>query len=577
MTPDSGWLAAALLVAGVAATATVDAAGESAQILTAQFLLGDQPLDAPVPMREFAPGPETPPATAARSATLSLPASPASGFEVLVDLWNRSGSVGPGLSVLPAIDIDVVQYEGHLIPTRRGSARSGHPYWEWIVQPGLVWRVASDGKWWRAALPVALRERNADCVHNGVMTWLFTDAGDVSRVAYQFSSETCGYLQFNLWGTAAANYRERRPDDAQEVIARFRKHRQQKLPVRPLTELKLAYPGVDAQDLAVSDGIRRDDLSVFGIVVDGSNYRSSCPTRHGPYPFCDSLPLPAYSTAKSLIAAVAAMRIEKRLPGSLERSIGGLVHECDTKKWQDVSIEHALDMATGNYASKVPQADEQSEASRSFIFSPTHAAKIAFACDYYERRSQPGTAFVYHTSDTYVVGVALQRLLRQHEGEGADIYDDLLLPIWQDLALSPLMDRTLRTDDRERQPFTGYGLTYELDDVLRVAMWLAAGATIDGGPALDQAMLSASLQQDPADRGLVAGAGDLRYNNGFWAYDSGPSLGCEDAVWTPFMSGVSGITIALFPNGVVYYYFSDSYVFRWQSGREIAHAIRNLC
>ena len=27
----------------------------------------------------------------------------------------------------------------------------------------------------------------------------------------------------------------------------------------------------------------------------------------------------------------------------------------------------------------------------------------------------------------------------------------------------------------------------------------------------------------------------------------------------------------------IYYYFSDSYVFRWQTGREAAHAIRPLC
>jgi hypothetical protein len=33
----------------------------------------------------------------------------------------------------------------------------------------------------------------------------------------------------------------------------------------------------------------------------------------------------------------------------------------------------------------------------------------------------------------------------------------------------------------------------------------------------------------------------------------------------------------MFPNGVIYYYFSDSYVFRWQTGREAADAIRPLC
>ena len=43
------------------------------------------------------------------------------------------------------------------------------------------------------------------------------------------------------------------------------------------------------------------------------------------------------------------------------------------------------------------------------------------------------------------------------------------------------------------------------------------------------------------------------------------------------MSGVSGISVAMFPNGVVYYYFSDSYVFRWQSARVAAHTMESLC
>ena len=154
----------------------------------------------------------------------------------------------------------------------------------------------------------------------------------------------------------------------------------------------------------------------------------------------------------------------------------------------------------------------------------------------------------------------------------------LLEPIWRTLNLSPQLDVTKRTYDDEAQPFTGYGLTYEADDVVRIANWLSyEGGMLDGKPALDAAMLEASLQRGAAVTGLRAGRDDLYYNNGFWAYDAGPSLNCSEPVWVPFMSGVSGITVAMFPNGVIYYYFSDSYVFRWQSGREAAHLIRPLC
>jgi hypothetical protein len=185
--------------------------------------------------------------------------------------------------------------------------------------------------------------------------------------------------------------------------------------------------------------------------------------------------------------------------------------------------------------------------------------------------------FVYHTSDTYLVGVALQRILE--EVSGGDVYDQVLLePIWRVLNLSPQLDVTKRTYDDEAQPFTGYGLTYEADDIVRIARWLANdGALLEGSPSLDMAMLEASLQRLQAVAGLRAGSDELYYNNGFWAYNAGPSLNCAGPVWVPFMSGVSGITVAMFPNGVIYYYFSDSYVFRWQTGREAAHAVRALC
>ena len=55
--------------------------------------------------------------------------------------------------------------------------------------------------------------------------------------------------------------------------------------------------------------------------------------------------------------------------------------------------------------------------------------------------------------------------------------------------------------------FTGYGLTYEADDIARIANWLANdGGTFDGEPVLDTTMLDASLQRLPDVSGLRAGS-----------------------------------------------------------------------
>ena len=546
--------------------------------LSAGFLLGADPMTATVPMAAFAPPSPATPSEQVFSGTLRLiDVERAGGFRAIHDPWDRSGEIGEPLRHLPGFEFEFVQRGSDVIPLVTGVQRSSHPYWEIMLLPGKAWQAADDHGWTRISLPFALQERAANCTHNGVMSWLFRDNA-VSRVAYQVVSETCGYFKADLWGVVDADYTPRDlADKAAPMIARVDAHRANRLPVRSLEQLAENYAAIDALTLGVADGIPAEDISVLGLVVDGIHYRGDCPTRQGPHPFCSSLPLPSYSTAKSIFASIATMRLERLYPGVSGKLIASLVDECDEPRWRNVTIENALDMATGNFESTDHEVDENSPAHEAFVFADRHAEKIEFACSHFPRKAAPGTTFVYHTSDTYLVGVALQRFLEQRDG--GDIYDSVLLePIWHVLGLSPQLDVTKRTYDDEAKPFTGYGLTYETDDIIRIANWLAyGGAIVDGKPALDTKMLEASLQRLPGVTGLRAGSDDVYYNNGFWAYDAGPSLGCGESVWVPFMSGVSGITVAMFPNEVIYYYFSDSYVFRWQTGREAAHAIRPLC
>jgi len=550
------------------------------QTLTRAFLLGDAALEEPVSMHEFAM-----PATANEpqhllSGSLRLNTTGSRrGFRVVRDDWDRLGKVGDAIGHLPEFNFEFVQRGSDIVPLQRGVQRRDHPYWEIILQPGKAWNEAGDEDWTRVSVPFSLVERSANCTHNGVLTWLFR-ASEISRVAYQISSETCGYLEFDLWGVVAAEYEAREIGVAADpLFRRLAIHRQSRLPLKPLSALASDYPGTEPLAFGIDDGIHPDAMTVYGIVVDGVNYRSDCRTRQGLYPFCDSLPLPSYSTAKSIFAAIATMRLEKLYPGTSQTMIASLIGECDQQRWGNVSIENALDMASGNFRSARPGKDEDSAAHRRFIFSDNHADKLDFACGYFKRKARPGTRFVYHTSDTYLVGTALQAIVRRRQGPDTDLYRSILVkPVWHALHLSPLLDDTKRTYDQVAQPFFGYGLTLEADDILRLASWLGnEGAQLNGEAMLDNALLDASLQRIDSDRGLQAGAENLRYNNGFWAFDAGPSVGCESSAWVPFMSGVSGITVAMFPNGVIYYYFSDSYVFRWQSAREAAHTIRALC
>ncbi|MEE3241412.1 MAG: hypothetical protein VX231_10645 [Pseudomonadota bacterium] len=550
--------------------------------LTADFLNSGKPLSQPISLLEFTPPPSATAPSDRFNAHLTLDTiAIADGFYVLRDSLNRVKQYGQAIRRLPAFSLGFTQQGRDLIPLNRGVMQSEHPYWELLVQPGKVWQETNDQGWSRAAVPFALQERAANCTHNGVFTWLFNHEGAISRLAYQISSETCAYFKFDMWGTVAVKPNKTTATDADisEAVARFEAHHKSRLPVEPLANLSNNYTGIDIDNLAIGDGVSPSDLSVYGLVVDGIHYRSDCNTRHGAYPFCDAMALPSYSTAKSIYAGIALMQLEKQMPGISQRSIAETIPSCEKKSWRKVSIEDALDMATGHYTSTVFSIDEDSDAQMSFIFDDKHASKIDFACTHYPRKSSPQKKFVYHTSDTYLVGTALSNILAKQQPEIDDAYSALLVnPIWQKLSLSPLLDHSKRTYDQRAQPFAGYGLTFEADDIVRLADWLDNGeGHLDDKQVLDARLLNASLQRDDSDRGLAAGGKNFRYNNGFWALDVASILDCPKPVWVPFMSGFGGITIALFPNNTIYYYFSDNYTHRWRTGIRASHRIRNLC
>jgi hypothetical protein len=575
----------ALLLAALAANA-------QGRTLTPEFLNSLDEPGQPLPMQEYAPRDDAPrenatPDTANFSGLLRLINPREAGdFEVLWDYFDRMRDHEQTIRHLPDFEFEFIQRDNDLIPLRRGVVRGDHPYWEYIIQPGRVWKEPGDGAWTRASIPFSLQERSANCTHNGMMTWLFNDRNDISRVAYQISSETCPYFKFNMWGVIPATFKPIENPSADMHVKNFRKQRAARLPLKPIEQLADSYPQIELSHLGAVSGIKPEDMTVYGFIVDGVHYRGGCETRHGPYPYCDSLALPSYSTAKSVFASVALMRLEELYPGTAATKIGSVVPECLEKQWADVTIENALDMATGNYDQTEPDADENSPLHEAFVFSDSHAEKIDFACHYFKRRAPPGTTWVYHTSDTYVAGTAMRAVFEKHEGRKGkkgdiekDIYKFLLVePIWDSLHLSPLLSDIKRTYDAAAQPFTGYGLTYEPDDIARLAHWLLVDdGRIDGESVLIARLFNAAMQRDPDDRGLPAASPLIRYNNGFWARDVAEFIDCDHPVWVPFMVGVGGIEVVMFPNDTIYYYFSDGYVHRWRLAAAESNKIRGFC
>src|SRR3546814_2912922 len=134
------------------------------------------------------------------------------------------------------------------------------------------------------------------------------------------------------------------------------------MPTRPLSALAQDYPGTDPAKFAAPTGIDPQHVSLVGFVIDGVHYSGGCTTRRGAYPYCESLVVPSYSTAKSAFAGLAMMRLEATHPGTFDQVIGDHVPACAANgNWGDVTFGNALDMATGNYALAGYMGDKSEE------------------------------------------------------------------------------------------------------------------------------------------------------------------------------------------------------------------------
>jgi len=510
---------------------------------------------------------------------LTLTKERSSTFTVVTDPNNLANAFGGAPKHLPPFDFTFVQSGSTLIPTLRGAVPSSHPLWEFVLEPGTVTDQPGTGMS-QASLPFTLEEKNENCTHNGVLSFAFRNDGTISDVSYKIAAETCTYFQFDTSGSFAARYKPGKVAKAKQIIKAYKHEASTLLPTKTFADLKTLHPEIDVTQFGSPFEVNPADMTFYGLVLDGVNYLGGCNTRAAVYPFCGSMIAPSYSVAKSVFASTMAMRLSKLYPKVMGQKIAGFVPECVASgNWNDVTFANALDMATGNYNSSLTEADEFSADMSQFFLPLTHADKIAFACNHFPRKSPPGTLWVYHTPDTYNLATAMRAFYATKVGADHEFYSDLLIdPIWQPLNLHPALNVTRRTYDDVAEPFAGYGLTLLPDDIAKLAIFLNNNhGAIGGTQMLDSAMLDAAMQRNPGDPGLRAGSDDLRYNNGYWAFNAQATLGCAAPTWIPFMSGYGGITVALLPNGMTYYYVSDGNSYAWSRAVIEANKFRPFC
>lgn len=502
------------------------------------------------------------------------------GFSEVRDDYAYTGNGDSPRKHLPEFNFEFVQNGSHLIPVNQGLGITSHAYWNYIIGPGRAWSETGDNGWSRASFPFALVQRNANCTHNGVMTFLF-NGSSVSNVRYQITQETCVYYKINMWGQLSAAYSSYAVTNAAAYKANHATEVANRLPTRSIAELATDYPSSGVNTSVFGSGVTAAHMTTYGVVFNGINYVSGCGTRYGQYAYCGVMRVPSYSTAKSAMASMSLMRLgQKYGTGVYNLLIKDYVPEYSSSigVWTNVTFNYTIDMATGNYRLAGYESDEAGNYMETFFLAEPYSDKIIAAFNF-PNKAAPGTFWNYHTSDTFILGRAMQNYLNA-QGGGGDIFNMLRDEVFVPLNLSKGTLTSLRTDNSATgQAFAGYGLFWTQDDIAKVALLLNnQNGVINGTQILQPDMLADSMQDDASDRGLnTTGTPIFKYNNGFWAKEFTSADGYTCSFYTPFMSGYGGITVVMMPNGATYYYFSDNEEYSWSSSVNEANKLAPHC
>ena len=485
-----------------------------------------------------------------------------------------------------------VQSEKELIPAQQGLIITGGS-WNYIVGPGAAWTESSDHGYTRASFPFALVERNQNCVHNGEMTFLFSNSlkPNISNVRYQVTQETCLYYKVNIWGQTTATYAPGAVDNAASIGSAATSEAASRLPTKPMSALATDFPGVSVAAFTQAFASPQD-ITAYGLMANGTNYVSDCQTRYGDYAFCSEMRLPSYSLAKSSFVAVALMRLGQLYSsGAYSLPVKNYVPEyTDGGLWTNVTFDQTSNMATGNYISAAYMSDENSDAEGEFLVAEPFATRIANAFTPFPNHVTPGTTWVYQSHAAFILTVGMDAYLQTQQGSSADIFNVVRDDVYVPLKVSQGGLTTLRTDDSDTGiPFGSHGLFFTQDDIAKIGNFLNSGSgAINGTQVLDSVRLQGSLLRtsSPAtlglqvpDTGSVTVANTFRYNDEFWAKHMTPAefpqYSCD--FWVAYMSGYGGNTVLLMPNGLVYYVFSDGNEFEWYDAVDQANKIKPFC
>lgn len=473
--------------------------------------------------------------------------------------------LGKDPKIFPAVSITFFTDNDDLVPVsqdviRYGSTKEGRSHWDVIVQPGRVWSESGDGGWSRASFPFALVHLIDGETHIGLATFLYNGT-EVSNVRFQIVQQTAPSFvvdYFKAWGQASARYELGNIDNLERLKAAYAVERANHYPTKSWDELATE---VGADKLVNFESFMdQNEVLVSGLVFKGTLYLKPCKSAAGPMPYCDRMRFGVWSITKSAAGAVALLRLAQKYgPEVFDAKIKDYVTiSAPHQGWDEVTIGDALDMATGvgfGTAKRDPNVilDGYVEGNYdAWSKAPSEEAKLIEGFKSPDLPWGPGEVARYRDQDIFLLGVAMDRLLKSKEGAAADIWSMLANEVYRPIGVAHApTNRTIEADGRQGQPIMAFGLYATLGDLAKIAQLYHARGQHNGVQILHAGKID-ELLYGTQQRGLSTGYqnqfGRIRYFRSFWHVFFHSHEGCR--LYIPEMHGWGGNIVSLMPDNV---------------------------
>jgi hypothetical protein len=456
---------------------------------------------------------------------------------------------GKDTTFFPDVTLSFFTAGQQLVPTTENVIRNGvlpgtRSYWDVIVQPGRVWTQPGDRGWHRAAFPFALVNSIEGETHTGIAMLLYR-GHRVSHVRFQVVQETSPYdvaEYFTAWGVSAASFRSG-VAHLRALRGRQRAAMAARLPERPWSALRRVADRAPLRAFATYS-----DVVEAAAVVDGTLYRTDCPTAAGPLPYCGNVRYGVWSVTKSAMLNVGLMRLAQKYgPGVLDAPVARYVPQARTAGWRDVTLGDLADMASGHAPAEDPTC-YLCDYSRWYL-APSERQKTAEALDY-ARYVEPGTQYNYRDQDAYLLGVAEEKLLQAREGRHASLWGMLRREVYRPLGiLQAPTNLTVEPGSHDPgHPMMAYGYYPTLDDLAKIAALYQHHGTWKGRQVLNRSLVDRLLTKpEPAPQALPASDDGSHYYLMNWhLMRDRTSQACTRYV--PQMEGWGGNTVTVLPH-----------------------------